>query len=344
MQKEWNLLLKLTPELTEVAEKRYRILVNISFYQPVGRRALSDYMNMKERELRNEIAVLKEKQLVKVENYGMVLTETGTSVLHGSREVIKNISGLLDLEHDLKTLLKLENVIVVPGDACNDETVKQEMGAVAAKKLSQLINSKDVVSVAGGTTLSNMAKMAPQKTKPQEITILPARGGLGERVEIQANTVAAELADRFNCHYRMLHVPDEVGQGSLDMLMKEPRIKEIVTEIKQANILVHGIGIAEEMASRRGMSKDEIQKLLEKGAVGEAFGFYLNRNGKLVEKVNTVGLGLNDLENINKVMAISGGSDKAEAILAMLETGLCDILITDEGAGRNIQSMSKNRK
>jgi len=59
MKKEWDLLLKLTPELSHIAEKRYEILANISFYQPIGRRALAELMELKERELRNEINVLK---------------------------------------------------------------------------------------------------------------------------------------------------------------------------------------------------------------------------------------------------------------------------------------------
>ncbi|ACB85586.1 sugar-binding transcriptional regulator [Natranaerobius thermophilus] len=339
MEKEWDLLLKLTPELTEVAEKRYKILANISYYQPVGRRILSEHMNIKERELRNEIKILKEKQLVSVENYGMILTDLGNSVLQDSREFVKNLSGIVEMEKNLQKLLGLQQVIIVPGDANKDETVKQEMGAVAAKTLWKLLSSGDVVSVAGGTTLAELAKMAPQKSKSQDITILPARGGLGERVEIQANTVAAKLADKFNGNYRMLHVPDEVGKDSLDMLLKEPKIKEIVTKIKNADILVHGIGVAEEMAERRGLSRERIERLLNQGVVGEAFGFYLDRYGRLVEKVNTVGISLYDLENIDNVMAVSGGNKKAVAILAMLETGLCDILVTDEGAAEKIQAI-----
>ncbi|OWZ83796.1 sugar-binding transcriptional regulator [Natranaerobius trueperi] len=339
MIKEWDLLQKLTPELSELAEKRYKILASISFYQPIGRRSLSEVLQIKERELRNEIRVLKEKQLIRVESYGMMLTDSGSLVLHEGRELVKNISGLVDLERELKGLLKLERVIVVPGDSCEDETVKQEMGAVAAKTLSSLVNPGDIISVAGGSTLARMANMAPKKTKDQNNMIVPARGGLGERVEIQANTVAAELANNFNCSYRMLHVPDEVSKESLNTLLLEPKVNEILDLIKNANILIHGIGRAEEMAKRRGLSQERVSSLLDKGSVGEAFGFYLDKKGGVVERVNTVGLTLEDLNDINKVIAVSGGSDKSEAILAMLETGHDDFLITDEGAARKIYNL-----
>jgi len=68
----------------------------------------------------------------------------------------------------------------------------------------------------------------------------------------------------------------------------------------------------------------------------------LDRQGQVVERVNTVGLSLEDLDDIPKVIAVAGGSDKAEAILAMLATNHDDILITDEGAAKRMFNILSN--
>ncbi len=339
MKKEIKLLHQLTPEIDEMIYLRYKILANISFLQPIGRRNLANRLKLKERKVRNELQFLCDKQFVHISSNGMYLTERGEDMVKEGREIIRALSGLSELETELTKLLNLKDVVIVPGDSCEDEVVKQEIGGAASKLFKDFLDKKRddfVVAVTGGSTLAAMAEMLPSNLNKQELTIVPARGGLGEQVEHQANTVAAEIAKKLNCAYRMLHVPDQLSADSVKSLLSEPGIKEIVGLIKQSDVLIHGIGRAEVMARRRGISSHEQEKLEEEGAIGEAFGFYLNKNGEVVEKVNTVGLSLDDLDNIPTVVAVAGGKDKAEAILSMMETNHDDVLVTDEGAARKM--------
>ena len=46
---------------------------------------------------------------------------------------------------------------------------------------------------------------------PQTV-VVPARGGLGDNVELQANTIATVLAQRMGASYRQLYVPDSVSE------------------------------------------------------------------------------------------------------------------------------------
>lgn len=345
MEKELEFLHQLTPEIGEMIYLRYKILSNISFLQPIGRRTLAGKLKIKERKLRNELEVLSEKQFVQISSNGMFLTKRGEDMVSRGRDVIRALSGLSELEKGLKTMLKLKEVVIVPGDSNQDEVIKQEIGGAASKLFRKLIETDInnrlndegmVVAVTGGSTLAAMAEMLPSNLNKGQITVVPARGGLGEEVEHQANTVSALIAKRLNCSYRMLHVPDQLSSDSVKSLLAEPNIQEIIKLIKQSNILIHGIGRAEVMAMRRGINKEDLEFLEKEGAIGEAFGFYLNKKGEVVEKVNTVGLTLDDLDKIPTVVAVAGGSDKAEAILAMIETEHDDILVTDEGAARKI--------
>jgi central glycolytic genes regulator len=95
---------------------------------------------------------------------------------------------------------------------------------------------------------------------------------------------------------------------------------------------VHGIGDAKTMALRRKSPREVIEQLERTGAVGEAFGYYFNRSGEIVHRIQTVGLQLQDLVHVEKIVAIAGGASKAEAISAICPMLSKETLITDEGA------------
>lgn len=85
--------------------------------------------------------------------------------------------------------------------------------------------------------------------------IIPARGGLGKKVETQANTLAANLAYKLDASYKLLHAPDNLSDNALNSLMNEAEVKELIESIHTSNILIYGIGRADEMARRRGLEK-----------------------------------------------------------------------------------------
>ena len=130
-----------------------------------------------------------------------------------------------------------------------------------------------------------------------------------------------------------LHFPDEVSDEMYKTVMKEPAMIEMMELIRSASVVLHGIGNAITMALRRRTPQYIIEKLKEKKAVSEAFGYYFNEDGEVVHKVNTIGMKLEDLKNTRYVIAVAGGSSKAKAIRSyMKQAPQNTILITDEGA------------
>jgi len=204
--------------------------------------------------------------------------------------------------------------------------------------LLHAMQGDDVVAVTGGTTL---AEVAEQLTPPANISLkqswfVPARGGLGESLEIQANTIASGMAKRVGAGYRLLHVPDLLGKDAYDSLVHDPNIHDIVDMIRQARIIVHGIGDAMQMARRRKLEQPVIEELQRDGALAESFGYYFNKDGIVVHKMLTLGLRLEDIMKADTVVGIAGGKDKARAIHAVLKFGHEDILVVDEVAAVEI--------
>ena len=83
------------------------------------------------------------------------------------------------------------------------------------------------------------------------------------------------------------------------------------------------------------------KKIQENGAVGEAMGYYFRADGEPVYDTGSLGMKLNDLGKINFVLAVAGGSSKANAILAVLRSGGQHTLVIDVGAAWSIAKLLK---
>lgn len=327
---------KLAPEALEIARTRYRVLKEIMINQPIGRRQIALRLDLSERAARGEIEVLREMGALEITSAGIVLTHYGMELLNEFDRLAPYLEGLKSLERALLNHLRLDQVIVVPGDSFTEPLVKKDLGRAAARYVRGLLFPGCTLAVTGGTTLAEMAQAMAHTPAGEGVLVLPARGGLGEEVEEQANTIAAHIAKAIGGQYRLLHVPDSLDPDTINRLMENPRVAEIVERLKQCDILVHGIGSALEMACRRGLRDEALRILEEKEAVGEAFRYYFNSAGEIVYCLPGIGLELEDLKSIPHVVAVAGGSNKARAIAAALANRRRGTLITDEGAARKI--------
>jgi central glycolytic genes regulator len=330
---------KLAPEIIPLILSRYRILHTIRFLQPIGRRILAEHLQLQERKIRKEVELLKTQLLVTAHSTGMQVTPEGEALLEQMEEYIRELQGLSTMERCLEQYFGVKKVLLVPGDAEVDPTVKNDLAKVTAGFLRRHLWNGAILAVTGGTTLAEVAAVLAPPADKQNITVLPARGGLGEEVEIQANTVAANIAKGLGANYRLLHVPDDLQPETLLSIINEPKIKELLDLLHHAGIVLHGIGSAEEMARRRGMEPEQIKALLARGAVGEAFGYYFDETGRVIHSTSSVGLQLNDLSQVKLVIAVVGGKSKARAVKAVLSHSPRQILIIDEGAAREITAL-----
>ena len=333
---------KIIPEATALLERRYSILRTIFNNQPIGRRTLSQKLELGERIVRGDLDFFKSMDLIHVSLPGVSLTDQGIAVLNNLRAFVSEIKGLDDIETILKRELGYKKIIVVPGDSDKDPNVQRELGNAAALYLSSVIRHKDIIALTGGSTIREIVNSFP-KMDFRDILIVPARGSLGRIIDIQSNNLVAALAEKIGASYKLLNVPDNLSSESLEVLLKEKEIREVVDLIRKTQILVLGIGRADKMAKRRGLSEEEITDLLESGAVGEAFGTYFGKKGEIIRKINSVGIGLDDFSKVEHLIAVTGGSSKAEAIEAVRLNNKNAVLITDEGAARKIVAILKSQ-
>jgi central glycolytic genes regulator len=331
-----SLLQRMSPELIDVLEKRYRILRQIRLLQPVGRRLLADVLQSTERVIRREVDFLREQRLIDTNRAGMFVTADGEEMLVEFHPLWKEIGGIGYLEREMEKRLKIRRVIIVPGDADESDWVKDDMARHAAEELTSFLADGVIAAVAGGTSVARVADHLRPVNGLKGITFVPARGALGEEVDIQSNTIAARMARRLDVSYRLLHIPDVMEEEIRRNLKRDPVISEVLEQIEQATVLIHGIGEAAEMSRRRGLNDDILHILQECKAVSEVFGYYFDCTGKLVYRMSTMGIQMEKVEQLDTVLAVAGGKSKAEAILSYIENRPNYVLVTDEAAMREL--------
>ncbi|WP_043930310.1 sugar-binding transcriptional regulator [Bacillus sp. EB01] len=337
MQSFLDIQKRLLPDLLEVMQERYVILRYIGYMQPVGRRSLAVSLGYTERVLRAQVEFLKDQNLITAGVAGMYLTQEGRNLLEDLEGLMRELKGIDVMEMELKHRLGIRNAIIVPGDSDTSPLVKTEIGRATAICMKKLLNGKNIIAVTGGSTMSAVAEELGPDLSSEEIMFVPARGGIGEDVQNQANTITAIMAAKTNGRHRVFYVPDQVSLDIYESFIKEPIVHEVLGLIKSARMVLHGIGDAKTMAERRKTQAADMEKILSNKAVAEAFGYYFNEQGEIVHKVLTIGLQLDDLINVPDVLAVAGGSSKAKAIRSYMKRAPRQtILVTDEGAAKLI--------
>ena len=100
--------------------------------------------------------------------------------------------------------------------------------------------------------------------------------------------------------------------------------------------MILGVGNALEMAQKRQVDSAVYEFLLKKGAVAEMLGYYLDSNGTIVYSSYSIGLRLEELSRIKKIIIVAGGKSKAEALAAVCCKMPQAILITDKMTAKEI--------
>lgn len=339
MLDELKMIESIAPDIFQTVQERYRILQNIYWMQPVGRRVLADTLDTTERILRTETDLLKKLELIDTSKSGMKLTTKGERIYHQLGHLTDQLFGMDRLERALANHFGISRCLITPGNSDQQEKVIDELGYLLWDSLNQqLPNGRNVIAVMGGTTMAKVAeKVSNLETSHRHNLFVPARGGIGESVKVQANSVSAMMAMQSRGDYRSLYVPEQLSSTTYDSLLQEPSILEVLNLISEANCVIHSIGRAIHMAARRKMTEEDLVMLKQKNAVAESFGYFFNENGEVVYRIPRIGLDLKDILNIPYVFAVAGGRSKAKAIHAYMKNAPKQTwLITDEAAANAI--------
>ena len=99
--------------------------------------------------------------------------------------------------------------------------------------LRKIIKADSVLAVTGDYP-AEMAAAMKAGNAMKDVLVVPARGGLGEGLEQQAGTIAANIADTLGAQYRLLHIPDNIEENTAEILKRMCIYKKYCSLLKPA--------------------------------------------------------------------------------------------------------------
>lgn len=342
-----SLLELLVPDALKIFRQRYLILEQISLHAPIGRRTVARQLGLSERNIRTETDYLRDQGLIEIKNFGMFLTEKGESVVKDAAPIVDRLFNASQAEVWLAQALGIDRTIIVAGDADLQSRVYDLAGEELNSALNLLLPLADcIVTVMGGKTIAKVAKKLNRSlSENRSLIFVPGRGALGGRVNTESNAVVQEMARATGGSYESLFLPEHVSKDAYRSLVRDPEISRVLQDISQSDVVIHGIGLASEMARRRGYDSVALARLRENKAVTECFGCFFDEEGHVVERIRQVGLQFENLTNVPHILAIALGTRKAKAIKAYMRNAPHQTwLITDEAAANQILNGSSRLK
>lgn len=248
------------------------------------------------------------------------------------------------LEDELMRVFALKRCVVVPNtqmDADDTAGAIPALAVAAARHLMRVLEAGEVrtIGVGNGRTLAAMVERLPAANL-QDTRFISLLGSLTRRSAANPFDVIAKLAERTGGECYFMPVPFLAdSRADAQVLRAQRGVQHVLGLVRECQLCVVGVGELGEgtqLIRTQSVTANELAVVRRAGAVGEIAGCFVAANGKPVQcemNERAVGASLDDLRG-RDVLAVAGGQYKAEAIRAVLNTGVITELIVDEATAQ----------
>ncbi len=242
-----------------------------------------------------------------------------------------------ELEAKLKKKYNLKDVIIVPNENEDNNTIKQRLGKSAVAYLNRLIKDNMIIGVSWGTTMLQVAKHI-QARPTLGVTIVQLNGGVTRaEYDTHASEVAQKMGEKYRAVPFLLPLPAIVDNINVkNAILSDKNIAHTLNLGKQAEVIVFTIGkfdYESVLVKANYFDQNEVDILIKNGAVADVCSRIIDNKGNISsEDLNnrTIGIELKDIKEKPFSIAVAGGKDKLKAIKAALKGKFFNVLITDE--------------
>ncbi|MFV0332550.1 MAG: sugar-binding transcriptional regulator [Tropicimonas sp.] len=244
-----------------------------------------------------------------------------------------------ELETGLRELFGLHEAIVVECSTDASGSVMARIGEAAAHFLEATLQSDEIIGVSSWseTILKMVDNIHPMRSGRAKY-VVQTLGGMGDpTVQTHATQLTSRLAKLTGAQPRLLSAPGVAQSREAKLvLLGDVYVRGTMDLFGKITLGIVGIGAMEPstMLARSGnvFTPTELAELAEAGAVGDMSLRFFDAEGKIVKTPldeRVIGMPLEELARVDRVIALAGGPTKTEAIQGALRTGSIDVLITD---------------
>lgn len=250
------------------------------------------------------------------------------------------IASCTELEQRLIERYGLADAIVVPTPD-RAEHVRDAIAVGAGTYLSKTITDGLTVGISWGRTLRAVLRSI-QGRKFESLSIVALLGGLSHVSGINTFEIVSDLAGLFNADQHFFAAPIYASsEKARDVILQQDAIRETYEKARKVDLAIITVGeMVESLLVTYGLGGgDQVRTLMAAGAVGDVIGHFIDADGAIVDHPlnrRTVGISLEDLRGIRKVVLVAGGRKKLDIIRAALRGRYATVLVTDEHSAKRL--------
>ncbi len=241
--------------------------------------------------------------------------------------------GLPDVELGLRLQKKLglTHCQVVRSHG-GDETVRHQIGAVAAQALGETLREDEVLGVTWGRTLTATASQLQHLPR---LSVVQLTGFVAGDLASSPIEVVRQASQRSGGDVHPIFSPLIVGDAeTAENLRRHPDIRTAIDLFPAVTTALLSVGAWNPPDSqvREVLASDDLDNALSKGCIGDIAGILFREDGTLVDpefQERCVSILYEQLQKVPRVVAVAGGAAKADAIRTVSKVGLITELFTD---------------
>ncbi|MDT0144128.1 sugar-binding domain-containing protein [Microbacterium sp. PRC9] len=259
-------------------------------------------------------------------------------------EILHSRARRPQLERRLREERGLADAVVVSrAGVRSEDELQQRVAQAAADHLTGLRPSPRVLGVSWGRTLSDIAHHLRDGWS-QATDVVQINGGvsMSQRPGTAAAT-AVSIAQKGGGTAALLPSPAILEQRATKEAIEADRVvARVLDAARSANAYLFSAGAADHGSVHVDsgyLTTPDIDRLVAAGAVGDVVGRYIDAGGRIVDAdldARTVGLSLDDLRRADIAIAAIAGAPKRAIASAVVASGLCTVLITDESTAQHL--------
>lgn len=247
-------------------------------------------------------------------------------------------------EQALEERYGLRAAVVVPADRARDDVeLRDHVADAAADYLAGITPAPQLLGVSWGRTLDAVAEhVRPHWTRG--VHVVQMNGGASRS---HRPTSASDMASRIAHHgagrVTLLPVPAIVERQETRLAFERERsVADVLELARNASVHLYSLGAmsTDSVLVESGyLSSADVTALADKGAVGDVVSRFVDAEGNIVSEEldgRTLGLTLDDLRKADHSIAVVAGEAKHGVCRAVVGSGVCNVLVTDERTARRL--------
>ena len=245
-----------------------------------------------------------------------------------------------DIEKRMSDMWGLSDVFIVPAPT-NGMEAAENVAYAAAMYIETSTSENEYINMGYGYTLGKVLNHLAMNVE-KKLSIISLSGGVSCYLPDTKSSI-------FNAELYLMPAPLIVSSSDMaKAIMAEPSVQEILMMHKLASTTVVGIGGMNDDATvvKDGtISKNDFRLLSMQNAVGDVLCHFYDKNGNPVSTEldsRLISTPLESLKSFKRVIGVSAGEYKVDAILGALRAGLLDVLITDEDTAEAVLAKAES--